>query len=330
MFDTPVINVAIGLVFCFAATALAASTLTEALASLVKLRANSLLTGVEQMLNDPKFNGLAQEVYNHALVHPQGDGAMHEKSRFWTYSGPSYIRAANFATALVHVLQKVPGDAAQLKASIDALPGERLKQLLSGMLVRAKGDVEQLQQHIANWFDTAMDRVCGAYKRKGAADQLPRCAAAGGDDQRRRDPRGERAVGQPGAGAQPGRQGHRHRCVDHAGRCVEAAHHAAGRPGPAEGLRRQDRTVLRLRARRQRLQPARLADHRGGCGIWRAVLVRPAGSAGTAARRRAQARCRGRPLCQCRHATSPVTSATSAPSSAITQRMSQPAASSHA
>lgn len=166
MFDTPVINVAIGLVFCFAATALAASTLTEALASLVKLRANSLVTGVQQMLNDPKFNGLAQAVYNHALVHPQGDGAMHEKSRFWTYSGPSYIKAANFATALVDVLQKVPGDAVQLKNSIDALPDEQIKQLLNGMLVRAKGDVEQLQQRIANWFDTAMDRVSGAYKRK--------------------------------------------------------------------------------------------------------------------------------------------------------------------
>ena len=69
MFDTPVINVAIGLVFCFAATALAASTITEVLASLIKLRANSLVTGVRQMLNDPNFNGLALQVYNHALVH---------------------------------------------------------------------------------------------------------------------------------------------------------------------------------------------------------------------------------------------------------------------
>jgi hypothetical protein len=166
MFDTPVINVAIGLVFCFAATALAASTLTEALASLVKLRANSLVSGVQQMLNDPQFNGLAQAVYNHALVHPQGDGAMQERSRFWTYSGPSYIKAGNFATAMVDVLQKVPGDVAQLKANIDALPDAQIKQLLNGMLVRAKGDVDQLQQHIAGWFDTAMDRVSGAYKRK--------------------------------------------------------------------------------------------------------------------------------------------------------------------
>lgn len=157
MFDTPVLNVAIGLVFCFAATALAASTLTEVLASLVKLRANSLVSGVQQMLNDPKFNDLALAVYNHALVHPQGDGQMSDRSRFWTYSGPSYIKSANFATALVDVLEQ---------RGIAGLPEGQVKQAIDGMVARAKGDVGQLQQHFANWFDTAMDRVSGAYKRK--------------------------------------------------------------------------------------------------------------------------------------------------------------------
>lgn len=82
MLDTPLLNTAIGLVFCFAAMALAASTVTEALASLVKLRANTLVTGIQQMLNDPKLNGLALQIYNHALVSPQGDGGMQSRSRF--------------------------------------------------------------------------------------------------------------------------------------------------------------------------------------------------------------------------------------------------------
>jgi len=166
MFDTPVLNVAIGLVFCFAATALAASTLTEALASLVKLRANSLVSGVQQMLNDPKFDGLALKIYNHPLVHPRGDGGMDSKSRFWSYSGPSYIKAGNFATAMIDVLQKTPGDLKQLQAGIDALPDEQIRRLLNGMLARARGDVDQLHRHIVGWFDTSMDRVSGTYKRQ--------------------------------------------------------------------------------------------------------------------------------------------------------------------
>lgn len=166
MLDTPVVNVAIGLVFCFAALALAASTVTEAIASLVKLRANTLVTGVQKMLNDPQLNGLALAVYQHALVHPQGGGGMHSRSRFWSYDGPSYIRAENFATALVDVLQQVPGDAAQLKANIDALPDAQIRQLLQGMHARAAGDLAALQSQIRGWFDTAMDRVSGAYKRQ--------------------------------------------------------------------------------------------------------------------------------------------------------------------
>ena len=125
MFETPVINVAIGLVFCFAATALAASTVTEALASLNKPRANSLVTGLQTLLNCPQFNGLALSVYNHALVHLQGDGGMGSSSRRWSYRGPSYIKAANFACAKIDVRQQVPGDLTRLQAP------RRLIELLS-------------------------------------------------------------------------------------------------------------------------------------------------------------------------------------------------------
>lgn len=166
MFETPVINVAIGLVFCFAAVSLAASTVTEALASLLKLRANTLLTGIQAMLNDPKFNGWAQQVYQHALVHPKGDGEMLSRSRWWTYSGPSYIRAENFATALTDVLASVPGEFAQLRTRIDAITNPQLKLLLQGIHERANGDLVLFQKQIADWFDTAMDRVSGGYKRQ--------------------------------------------------------------------------------------------------------------------------------------------------------------------
>ena len=91
---------------------------------------------------------------------------MDSSSRTWSYSGPSYIKTENFATAMINVLQKVPGDLTQIQASIDALPDPQLKQLFGGMLARAKGDVDHLHKQIADWFDTAMDRVSGAYKRQ--------------------------------------------------------------------------------------------------------------------------------------------------------------------
>jgi len=166
MFDTPVINVAIGLVFCFAAMSLAASTVTEALASLVKLRANTLVTGVQQILNDPNFDGLALKIYRHALVHPRGDGTIDSRTRLWTYDGPSYIRPANFATALLDVLQEAPESFESLVAGVAKIQDPQLKQLLGGIVARAAGDVRQVHAEIVGWFDTAMERVSGAYKRQ--------------------------------------------------------------------------------------------------------------------------------------------------------------------
>jgi hypothetical protein len=166
MFDTPVINVAIVPVFCFAAMSLAASTVTEALASLVKLRTNTLVRGIQPMLNDATFSDLARKIYHHALVNPLGDGGMKSRARFWTYRGPSYVKPQNFAAAFVDVLQEGPGGIDALKAGIDKIQDAQIKQLLQGMLVRANDDIEKVRSQLANWFDTAMDRVSGTYKRQ--------------------------------------------------------------------------------------------------------------------------------------------------------------------
>jgi hypothetical protein len=155
------------LVFVFAAVALAASALTEAIASLLKLRANTLVSGITKMLNDPKMEGLALDLYRHALVHPQGDGSIKSSAKNWTYSGPSYIKAADFATALVDVLEKTaPGDALKLQQTINDITDQQLKRLLQGMLVRAGGNMDNLRTQVASWFDSTMDRVSGAYKRR--------------------------------------------------------------------------------------------------------------------------------------------------------------------
>ena len=68
------IDVAVGLVFCYCSISIISSAVYEAIASLWKLRARSLLQGVQALLNDPNFTGLAYELYQHALVNPRSDG----------------------------------------------------------------------------------------------------------------------------------------------------------------------------------------------------------------------------------------------------------------
>jgi hypothetical protein len=162
MLGSTVLEVAIGLTFCFGTVALIVTTLQEALASLFRLRANTLLAGVKSMLNDPHFDGLARAVYAHPLVNPHTDGsAMDERS---LATRPSYIEPAHFAIALVDSLGQTPGDFLQLRSAIEAIPDPQLRTVMLGMLSRAR-DLQHFQDMLASWFDNAMARMSGAYKR---------------------------------------------------------------------------------------------------------------------------------------------------------------------
>ena len=164
MLGSTVLEVAIGLTFCYAAVALIVSTLQEALASLLRLRARTLLEGIKTMLNDPNYNALARQMYSHALVNPHDDGtAADERAlRF----KPSYIEPKLFAIALLDTIQRLPGDWVQLGRDIDAIGDEQVRRALQSIYQQANGDLAKLQAGIIGWFDSAMERVSGAYKRK--------------------------------------------------------------------------------------------------------------------------------------------------------------------
>lgn len=163
MLGSTVLEVAIGLTFCYGTVALIVSTLQEALAAAFRLRANTLLAGIKTMLNDPRFEGLARAVYAHPLVNPHADG--NARSERALPSKPSYIAPAHFAIALVDSLWKTPGDFASLAAAIEAIPDPQLRRALQGLYGRAR-DLQQFQDMLASWFDNAMARMSGSYKRK--------------------------------------------------------------------------------------------------------------------------------------------------------------------
>lgn len=164
MFGSSVLEVAIGLCFCYATVALIVSTVQEALASAFRLRARTLLDGIKTMLNDPHFTGLARALYAHALVNPHDDGKSGDQDALQTK--PSYIEPAQFAIALADTLQSVPGDYVQLGRNIDALDDPQVRAALQAIYQRAGGDMALFRQALAGWFDNAMARVSGAYKRR--------------------------------------------------------------------------------------------------------------------------------------------------------------------
>src|SRR5260370_15194690 len=164
MLNSTVLEVAIGLVFCYCSVSLIVSSINEAIASLFRLRAGTLLDGIKSLLNDPGFAGLARDIYNHALVNPQGAGSA--KSEKDLTNRPSYIPSKQFADALIDILQKEQQTSAEPEIAFAYVQDPQLRQLFGGMHARAAGDLDKFEAELATWFDNGMERVGGGYKRR--------------------------------------------------------------------------------------------------------------------------------------------------------------------
>jgi hypothetical protein len=184
MFNSAILDVAVGLIFVFLVVSLIASALTEMIASFFKLRSKTLLSGVKALLNDASGVGLVKDLYNHALINPRDDGK--KATADATQQKPAYIDPAHFADALIELsniagiprANTTPGAPGappnvnvdqivkQMTAAIDATSFDpQIKQVLKGIVDRTSGDLDKIRTQVASWFDNAMDRVGGAYKR---------------------------------------------------------------------------------------------------------------------------------------------------------------------
>ena len=166
MFNSTVLEVAIGLIFCYASVALISSSVYEGIASWLNLRASTLLCGISTLLNAKSEGGqeLLLNIYNSALAHPTGSGnAISVKS---IKNKPSYIPPKDFALALIHSIQSIPDSFATLSSDINAVKDEQLRTLLRTLYARASNNIENFQHEVANWFDAGMGRVSGAYKKQ--------------------------------------------------------------------------------------------------------------------------------------------------------------------
>ena len=181
MLSSGILDFAIGMIFTFFAVSLAAGAATEAVASVLKWRSHTLFKGVKDLLNDRNFKALAAEIYSHGLINPRGDGSVPDRWQRWL-KGPAYIQPDQFAAAFLDIINGVAagpagaaaGGAASQRNSVvqlDQAVNDKVKNnpqinaMLHGIIQRAEGDEEEIRKELAAWFDNAMDRVSGAYKR---------------------------------------------------------------------------------------------------------------------------------------------------------------------
>jgi len=167
MLSGAIVDLFLGLALLFASFSLLVSGATEGVASILGLRSKGLLAGIQKLLNDPNMNGLALQIYNHAAANPLAEGGATSKADLKVK--PAYMDPRGFADALISSVEKAQAGAANLRAKLEAIEDPQIRETLLGLYARADNDAAKFQGEVASWFDSAMNRVAGRYKRNTQA-----------------------------------------------------------------------------------------------------------------------------------------------------------------
>src|SRR5579859_1203996 len=165
MFGSELLDVAIGMAFVFLLLSLICSALNELLETRLRNRAGDLANGIKELLG--KDTGLVEKLYNHGLIFGLYRGTYEEALKNKTL--PSYIPSENFATAVAGILGPDSGavpSADEMRNSIGKIQNAHVKSALLTLFNNANSDLVAFRKGVEGWFNSAMDRVSGWYKRR--------------------------------------------------------------------------------------------------------------------------------------------------------------------
>ena len=166
-----IIDVIAGMLFVYLLLSLLCTAIGEYIEAKLNNRAKLLKRGIELLLNESKGGGidLAGMLYQHGLIRPLYRDANQL---------PSYIPSRTFAMALWNMATAtaagggVTNDLKTIRATVTELPNEELRTALLTLIDEANGDLARARANVEQWFDSAMDRVSGWYKRRAAYTML--------------------------------------------------------------------------------------------------------------------------------------------------------------
>lgn len=150
-----VIDVGLGLVLMYLMLSLACTMINEFVASLMQLRASLLSSSLVQLIDDKQVYATFQ---NHGLIETQRNAAGGK---------PSYLSSYAVATALIDSLDpnKPVALVSDVTEAAQKLPESNIRDTILLAATTAGNDLEKVRLEVAAWYDNAMDRVNGVYRR---------------------------------------------------------------------------------------------------------------------------------------------------------------------
>ncbi|HEX5735735.1 MAG TPA: hypothetical protein VF131_23105 [Blastocatellia bacterium] len=158
------LEVAIGMIFVYLLLSLLCSALSELIESLIKFRARDLEKGVGKLLNNPE---LTKNFFNHPLIKPLGEKPSYIPARtftltLWNLATTEAAKGKEISAGVTQDLKAIR----DLIASLDGEKNGNIKASLLTLIDEAGNDINRARANIEGWYNDAMDRVSGWYKRR--------------------------------------------------------------------------------------------------------------------------------------------------------------------
>jgi len=165
MFGSDIVDVALGMVFVYLLLSLICSAVKELIEQVMKHRAKDLETSLRELLADADGTGLVQKIYNHGMIFGLFKGAYNPAGS--KHNLPSYIPTRNFCLAILNIVApEGDGSMASIRESVTRIDNPKVRAALLAMLNDAGNDLARFRDNLESWFNSAMERASGWYKRR--------------------------------------------------------------------------------------------------------------------------------------------------------------------
>jgi hypothetical protein len=201
MFGSALLDVAIGMAFLYLLLSLIASAVQEVIALVIQSRAANLLRGIRSVFSGstlPSGDSYWETLYKHGLIRSlyQIPGVDYDESKAraftrritgsirlglrWLFGMkvpgrkatledlwlPAYIPSRTFALALRDIVIEAQKELPDQAGPVSLQFGQgSMAAALRALYNDASGSEQKLQTNLENWYNDAMDRVSGWYKR---------------------------------------------------------------------------------------------------------------------------------------------------------------------
>lgn len=185
MFGSGILDIAIGVAFVFLSVSLICTAIREAIEAVMKSRAMDLERGLRELLNDRQGTGLMTQLFDHPRINglfsgeynpkqlTQRNDASKKMSVKACQALPTYIPAAQFSGALIDTVLRngfatppPPLSIESLRSAASSLDNPRVQRAILSAIDLSNGDLDRTRAELEEWFNGAMDRVSGWYKRR--------------------------------------------------------------------------------------------------------------------------------------------------------------------